>query len=169
MDRLRALRDDDDGFTLIELMVVLVIISVLVALALPVFLGAQERAKDRAAQADLRTGLAAAKAVYSSTGDYTGVTTVEMEDAEPTMVFVSGATASSNGNDYAVSFRVWNGGEVDMARLSSSGDCYYLRAIEQQGTAPEDVPSTYMGWASVACTGNAVAAFVTGPVCFPGW
>jgi len=168
MERLRALREDD-GFTLIELMVVLVIISVLVALALPVFLGAQERAKDRAAQADLRTALAAAKAVYSSTGDYTGITTVEMQDAEPTVTFVAGATASSNANDYAVSFRVWNYGEVDMARLSSSGDCYYLRTIDEQGTAPEDVPKTYQGWSAVACTANTVASFITGPVSFPGW
>jgi type IV pilus assembly protein PilA len=168
MQRLRALREEE-GFTLIELMVVLVIISVLTALALPAFLGAQERSKDRAAQADLRNAVAAAKATYSSTGDYSTITLADIQGAEPSVDFVAGATASSTSNDYAVSFRVWNYGEVDMARLSGSGDCYYVRTIDEQGTAPEDVPTTYFGWAGVACTANTVAASVTGPVSFPGW
>jgi prepilin-type N-terminal cleavage/methylation domain-containing protein len=44
----------EDGFTLIELMVVVLIIAILLAIAVPTFLGARERANDRAAQTDLR-------------------------------------------------------------------------------------------------------------------
>ena len=47
-------RDDDEGFTLIELMVVVLIIAILIAIAIPTFLGARQRAQDRATQADLR-------------------------------------------------------------------------------------------------------------------
>ena len=59
--RQRLAKDDEDGFTLIELMVVVLIIAILIAIAIPTFLGAQDRARDRGAQSDLRNGLTAAK------------------------------------------------------------------------------------------------------------
>jgi prepilin-type N-terminal cleavage/methylation domain-containing protein len=51
------MRDDDGGFTLIELMVVVLIIAILLAVAIPTFLGARERANARAAQSNLRNAL----------------------------------------------------------------------------------------------------------------
>jgi prepilin-type N-terminal cleavage/methylation domain-containing protein len=48
------------GFSLVELMVVLVIVGLLMAIGLPVFLGAQARAQERQAQSRLHTGVEAA-------------------------------------------------------------------------------------------------------------
>src|SRR3954449_5351551 len=63
-------RDEEEGFTLIELMVVVLIIAILIAIAIPTFLGARQRAQDRAAQSNLRNGLTAEKTVYTDTQNY---------------------------------------------------------------------------------------------------
>lgn len=51
------MRERDDGFTLIELMVVVLVIAILLAVAIPTFLGARQRANARAAQSNLRNVL----------------------------------------------------------------------------------------------------------------
>ena len=69
-------KDEEDGFTLIELMVVVLIIAILLAIAIPTFLGAQDRARDRAAQSDLRNAITAAKTIATDdAGELDTVTT----------------------------------------------------------------------------------------------
>jgi type IV pilus assembly protein PilA len=92
----KRLNRDEDGFTLIELMVVILIIAVLMAIAIPTFLGAQDRAKDRAAQSDLRNGLSAAKVLATDSaglfvqpGTTTALTSTDLGTAEPSLSFVA--------------------------------------------------------------------------------
>lgn len=51
----RAMKDNKKGFTLVELMVVVVIIGVLVAIAVPVFQNVTKTANQRAVEGNLRT------------------------------------------------------------------------------------------------------------------
>jgi type IV pilus assembly protein PilA len=73
---------DEAGFSMIELMIVVLVIAILIAIALPSFLGTRARAEDRAAQADLRTSLAAAMTYWANTGTYTGFDATTARAAE---------------------------------------------------------------------------------------
>ena len=71
LTRLRARRAEtgDKGFTLVELLVVVVIIGILIAIAIPVYLNYTKSAKDKSAQSDLRNAISTIE-TCSSNGAY---------------------------------------------------------------------------------------------------
>jgi type IV pilus assembly protein PilA len=124
----KRLHKDDEGFTLIELMVVVLIIAILIAIAIPTFLGARERAQDRAAQSDIRNGFTAEKVFYTDSQVYT-TSVSELTAIEPSLTFVSGTTPT----DAAVSVAV-SSGVLYVGKQSKSGTCFYLKDDPASGT-----------------------------------
>jgi type IV pilus assembly protein PilA len=118
LERIWKMQKDEDGFTLIELMVVVLIIAILIAIAIPTFLGLRERAQNRAATSDLRNGLTASKAYYTDGDTYVGFDEVDGEAIEPSLNWVDNATPTAG----QVDVRAVAQNTVLLVTLSASGD-----------------------------------------------
>jgi type IV pilus assembly protein PilA len=154
--RKRFARDDEEGFTLIELMVVVLIIAILLAIAIPTFLGARERAQNRAAQSDIRNALTAEKVFYTDNEVYTTATnTGVIHSIEPSLTYSAvasktevSATALTNTN---------NDASVCVAKQSKGGQSYSLLDVATGGGA-----GTYYFTGNLNCGGAATTP--TAPV-----
>ena len=111
------------GFTLIELMVVVLVITVLIVVAVPIFLGARTRALDRAAQAALRQALTAEKTWYADKQAYTQ-TAAELLAVEGSLTL--DASADSDPTKGSVAYALV-GNVIVLGTKSGSGTCYYLK------------------------------------------
>jgi prepilin-type N-terminal cleavage/methylation domain-containing protein len=121
----------DEGFTLVELMMVVLIIAILVAIAMATFPATRDRARDRAAQADLRNALSAEKAQFADRQAYTQVG-AELASIEPSLTYDAAADQPPTAGSVAYAA---SGTTVTLATRSATGTCFYVRDTADSGTA----------------------------------
>lgn len=72
-------KDDENGFTLMEMLIVVAIIAVLIAIAIPIFTSQLENSREATDAANIRSGYAVASAKVLTDGGTTGVSAGPIE------------------------------------------------------------------------------------------
>jgi type IV pilus assembly protein PilA len=113
LKRIRSRLDGnaEQAFTLIELLVVIIIIGILLAIAVPSYLGFRDRAADNAVKTNLRAALPSTEAYYADNGAYTGMDAADLvaidSSVSPTLT-VASVTASTYCLTDTVSGKTWS-------------------------------------------------------------
>ncbi len=145
-------QDREAGFTLIELMVVMLIMAILLAIAIPTFLGTRNTANNRATQSTLTNALTTAKAYYTRTQNYAPTGTCGgaaagnlaclLQQSEPQIKFVAAGGVSTDPNtvvvdehDFQTNWPITNSTSVVsnavlLVAYSKSGKCFSILDIE---------------------------------------
>ncbi len=128
------------GFTLVELLIVIIVMALLAAIAIPTYLGQRQRAQDSAAYTMVRNALTALQAAYVDTADYTLITVEQLTALEPSIAWVEAGDNLVDTNpawiaedvpaqaaDRQVAFFLESRRVADLASVSASGNVFGIQ------------------------------------------
>jgi type IV pilus assembly protein PilA len=113
----------DDGFTLVEILVVMLIIALLAAIAIPAFFNQSDKARDASAKAAARAAETAAEIVATNNdGKYSGaggVTIANLRGQEETLNAANLSVSGVTDDEYKVTVTSITGDTFSIKRNSS--------------------------------------------------
>ena len=117
-----GIKKREGGFTLIELLIVIAIIGILAAIAIPQFNQYKARAYDTASKADLHNIYLACKAYWSDTGSDQSCSETEAAGANYGFAPSPSVTVSASGNETGWSATAKHASSSTTVTMNASGN-----------------------------------------------
>ncbi len=148
LKHLKERRQSEEGFTLIELMVVVLIMGILMAIAIPTFLATQGSAHDASAKSNATNAFTNEKAYYEDNQVFIDAGKTNNGSTLDANLPWSANGAAASGDVTAMVGAVTSGAFAETATAggtgqvlvveadSSSGNCFYIYDNETAATAP---------------------------------
>ncbi len=159
LKHLEERRQSEKGFTLIELMVVVLIMGILMAIAIPTFLSTRGSANDAAGKANATNAFTNEKAYYASNQQFLAATSMDaggatLDNSLPWGLATTDAAVQGDVEADVTSTGTYTNNAMVIYALSRSGNCFYILDVETSSAAIIGYAATKGGCTSYTPTGS---------------